>query len=438
MDDIYLVEIRLGRTRWRVNRAVHEIARCFGIVSFMERHPHVTLFGPLELPEDTDQSQLLNAIGSVASRYDPIPFLIGNYEKREGMHGSVIAFSVTPSDTLRDLVADLAAALLPLTITLNAWDARPDQKWYHVTIANRLDHAVADSVYTSLTGDHATGKPQDPWGESILRLLARIRQVLFCGSRHPIRPLLIDETGLRITVLHRDTILAEYDLLEKRWIHDDHRQSSKGWQDTLTRFRRQAGFELPHTVTPEPDDILLLADLHLGHANIISYCSRPFFVSDPGEMDRVLIANWNAAVPKGTRAYHLGDFYYGRDALPEEEYRNQLSGNITFIAGNHDPGRPGLLPSAEIACGGLTFFLVHDPADAPAGFDGWIIHGHHHNNDLAHSPFIDFVHRRINVSAEVTGYVPVSLAGICEIIRNRHATGNTEPVLLHYLYVERT
>lgn len=430
MDDIYLVEIRLGRTRWRVNRAVHEIARTFGIVPFMERHPHVTLFGPLELPEGTDQDQLLNAIGAVASRYDPIPFHIGDYEKREGLHGSVIAFSVTPSGRLRDLVRELAAALLPLTITHNAWDAHPDQKWYHVTIANRLDRAVADFVYSALTGSHETGTPQDFWREVIFRLLARIRQVVFLGSRHPIRPLLIDETGLRITVLAKNTIVAEYDLLEKRWIHDDHRQSSKGWQATLTRFRRQAGFELQHPVPPAPDDILLLADLHLGHANIIRYCSRPFFVSDPGEMDRVLIANWNAAVPQGTRAYHLGDFYYGRDAQPEDAYRTRLTGDITFIAGNHDPGRPGLLASAEITYGGLNFFLVHDPADVPAGFDGWIIHGHHHNNDLAHSPFIDFVHRRINVSAEVTGYVPVSLAALCTIIRNRQATGNNEPVLL--------
>jgi len=438
MDDIYLVEIRLGRTRWRVNKTVSDIARTFGIVPFMERHPHVTLFGPFELADEISPSQLIDAIGSIASRYDPIPFLIGDFEKRKGMHGSVIAFSVTPSDLLTGLTTELVAALLPLTITYNAWDATPDQKWYHVTIANRLDHAVADSVYSALTNDPAAGKPQDPSGGVVFRLLARVRQFLYCGSRYSIRPLLLDETGLRITLLHGDVILAEYDLLEKRWIHDDHRQSGKGWQATLARFRQQAGFESPHPKTPAADDILLLADLHLGHANIIRYCSRPFFVLDPGEMDRVLIANWNATVPEGTRAYHLGDFYYGRDALPEDAYRNQMTGEITFIAGNHDPGRPGLLASAEIEHDGLKFFLIHDPVDAPTGFDGWIVHGHHHNNDLAHYPFIDFKHRRINVSAEVTGYVPVSLSGICELIRYRNTTGNKEPVLLHYPYAERT
>ncbi len=63
--------------------------------------------------------------------------------------------------------------------------------------------------------------------------------------------------------------------------------------------------------------------------------------------------------------------------------------------------------------GGFRFLLVHDPADTQTEFDGWVIHGHHHNNDLRHYPFIDFEHRRINVSAEVIGYIPVNLKDIC-------------------------
>jgi calcineurin-like phosphoesterase family protein len=92
----------------------------------------------------------------------------------------------------------------------------------------------------------------------------------------------------------------------------------------------------------------------------------------------------------------------------------------------------GSLLSATIEFGGEKFFLVHDPADAPATFDGWVVHGHHHNNDLRHYPFIDLVHRRINVSAEVAGYVPVSLTETMALVRYRTATGNTNPVLLRY------
>jgi len=431
MDDIYLVEIRLGRTRWRVNRLGNGIAATYGIVPFMERHPHVTLFGPFEPEDGTTEETILDAIGRVASRCGPVPFLIGPFERREGMHGGVLAFSVIPSGPLTALTRGLVAALLPLTRTRNAWDSSPDLKWYHVTIANRLDRVTADLACADLTGT----SPERPPGRlraCLFRLGVRARTALHAGSRHPARPLLIDESGLRITVLHGETILAEYDLLDKRWITNDHRQSGTGWQATLARFRQHAGFELCSPRVPEPGDALLIADLHLGHANIIRYCSRPFFFPDPAGMDRVLIANWNAAVPPGTRAYHLGDFRYGRDALPEDAYRSRLTGDITFIAGNHDTPRTDTPASALIEQDGLKFFLVHDPADAPAGFDGWVIHGHHHNNDLAAYPFVDFVHRRINVSAETAGYVPVSLAALCRLIRYRTETGNPASVLLNY------
>jgi calcineurin-like phosphoesterase family protein len=436
MNDVYLVEIRLGRTKWRVRQTVVSIARAYGIEPFMERHPHVTLFGPMELLEGVSQQQLIDAIGTVASHVDPVPFTLDGFEKREGMHGSVIAFSVRPSDSLARLVAEIAGALLPISRSHNAWDDRPEQKWYHVTVANHLDQKKASAVFQALPGpDAGVGQSAQSGG-----FLSGLRTI-FCSffksaEARCIRPLLIDETGLRITLMHGEEILAEYDLLEKCWVHDNHRHDSRSWQETLSRFRKHAGFEITKPRVPVPGDTLLIADLHLGHANIIRYCSRPFLFSDPGEMDRVLIANWNASVTPGTRICHIGDLCYGRTARPEQEYRKQLNGEVTFITGNHDAPGPGACSSTMIEHAGTRFCLVHDPADAPAAFDGWVIHGHHHNNDLRHYPFIDFEHRRINVSAEVAGYVPVSLQKTWTLIQYRLASGNTKPVLLNYPYTE--
>jgi calcineurin-like phosphoesterase family protein len=116
------------------------------------------------------------------------------------------------------------------------------------------------------------------------------------------------------------------------------------------------------------------------------------------------------------------------------EYRKKLKGNITFIEGNHDDPELGAVRSAILDYGGFHFLLIHDPAKTPGTFDGWVIHGHHHNNNLPRYPFIDFLNRRVNVSAEAIGYIPVNLNTICNLIRERISEGNTQPVFLSYRY----
>ena len=429
MDSTYLVEIRLSRTKWRIRKLTSEIAREFGIGNFLEEHPHVTLFGPMTLNEGVSSRQVLDAIGRAAARYDPVPFLIDGWEQRDGLHGSVIAFPVRASEPLRQLTRDIAGTLSPLATSQNAWDGDPDQKWFHVTIANRLGADHASAIYARLNGRADEGGEKFPAKKPGLlqRFLAgTVREKPVC----PVPPLLLDETGIRITVMRGMSILAEYDLIEKRWVFGDHRHSTARWQNTLAQFRHHAGLEERDPERPLEDDIFLIADLHLGHANIIRYCSRPFLFADSGEMDHVLIKNWNYTISPATRVYCLGDLSYGRDAAPAAQYRRRLRGDIVFIRGNHDEPGPGMVPSLTIGYENLQFLLIHDPADAPPGYDGWIIHGHHHNNDLRNYPFINMTARRINVSAEVIGYQPVSLREIVQWIRTRELSGDPAPVLL--------
>jgi calcineurin-like phosphoesterase family protein len=436
MDDIYLVEIRLGRTKWRIRKTVFTIGRLFNIENFIERHPHITLFGPLTLNEGVTSVHLLDAIGRAASASEPVPFTIDGWEKREGMSGSVIAFRVRPSEELRNLTASIAAAVSPFVCSRNIWDSVPESKWFHVTVANRLDPSVASSVFSSLLRS-----PENPSGKNnsssifIERILLKILRIIRWGKNHEVQPVTIDEAGLRITLLKGESILAEYDLLEKRWIFSDHSQDNPAWQNTLRLYRHLAGFERQDPRFSDPEDIFLISDLHLGHANIIRYCARPFFFSDPREMDHVLIKNWNYTVSTANRVYYLGDLRYGDLAPPAEYYRNKLRGRISFISGNHDLHRPGAQLMTILEHGGLRFCLVHDPADAPEQFEGWVIHGHHHNNNLLNYPFINFESRRINVSAEVLGYLPVSLNHICNLIQGRLSGTDRTPILLNYTYI---
>ena len=51
-----------------------------------------------------------------------------------------------------------------------------------------------------------------------------------------------------------------------------------------------------------------IADMHLGHENVIPYDNRPF--RSVNEMNRALIDNWNRKVGKDDDVYIIGDFSY--------------------------------------------------------------------------------------------------------------------------------
>ena len=78
--------------------------------------------------------------------------------------------------------------------------------------------------------------------------------------------------------------------------------------------------------------IYYIADLHLGHENVIKFSGRPFESIE--EMDKALIENWRAVVKPNDDIYVLGDLIF-RSGDPEK-YLRQLTGRIHLIKGNHD------------------------------------------------------------------------------------------------------
>jgi calcineurin-like phosphoesterase family protein len=435
MEDTYLIEIRLARTRWTIKKNNFLITRMYNVLHLMERHPHITLYGPFSLNADSAPQKVLDRIQEIAHNYDPLVFSIGSWEQREGMHGSVIAYSVTPSDQMKKITREIADAFLPLSTSMNAWDGQPEKKWFHITVANLLKKRKAEEIFEELfrKADETTGKKTVSGIHAHVRDL--LRQVRFWEKEPPVSPVLLDDAGLRITVMNGDGIFGEYDLLQKRWLPEKEIHDERSWQQSMGLYRRFAGFERTDPVLPPKETRFLIGDLHLGHANIIRYCSRPFVFFDPGEMDHVLIKNWNYTVSAANTVYYLGDLRYGNREIPVGHYKKKLKGNIIFINGNHDAPDLGAISSETIDFEGYRFLLIHDPADAPPAFDGWVIHGHHHNNDLRRYPFICFSKKRINVSAEVVGYSPVNLEELVGIIKHHESTGDMTPVLLRYPFV---
>jgi len=79
--------------------------------------------------------------------------------------------------------------------------------------------------------------------------------------------------------------------------------------------------------------IYYTADQHFGHANIIKHCGRPF--DSVEQMDRFMLAQWNAHVTEEDIVYILGDMFF-RNNAPAEEILKALQGKKHLIVGNHD------------------------------------------------------------------------------------------------------
>ena len=167
---------------------------------------------------------------------------------------------------------------------------------------------------------------------------------------------------------------------------------------------------------PEAERVWLISDTHFDHENIIRYCNRPFHSVE--EMNSVILRNWNRTIRPGDLVYFLGDMSFGRGSKSPKWWLKRLNGRIIYIKGSHDLGiRPSsVLPKVTrvsnfeyVGIDDLNLLLVHDPVSpAVNGWDGWIIHGHSHDNH----PFLNLQKKRVNVSVEVTNYRPVSLAEV--------------------------
>jgi len=113
------------------------------------------------------------------------------------------------------------------------------------------------------------------------------------------------------------------------------------------------------------------ADYHLGHANIIKYCNRPF--RNINEMNRAIIRNHNERVKPEDIVFHLGDFCFKNSSeqrgegqrIPAKEWERKLNGKIIHIKGNHDKNNSTktIIQNMVIHYSNMDIFCVHNPID---------------------------------------------------------------------------
>ena len=160
--------------------------------------------------------------------------------------------------------------------------------------------------------------------------------------------------------------------------------------------------------------IYYISDLHLGHANIIKLCNRPFF--DVDEMNTALISNWNNRVTNGDTVYICGDLMF-RSATDPELFLRSLKGKKHLIPGNHDSAwmKKVILSQYFESVENLMVFsngkhkitLCHYPM---MSFDGkYLIHGHIHNNkNDTYWHLLRTMANVLNASVEINNYAPVT------------------------------
>nr|WP_311173441.1 metallophosphoesterase [Halobellus sp. ZY16] len=139
-------------------------------------------------------------------------------------------------------------------------------------------------------------------------------------------------------------------------------------------------------------------------------------------MNEALVGNWSQTISKDDEVVFIGDLTVSSEFGVFKQWIEQLNGTVQFVLGNHDtyimPNLDGLTVGEQyrFTYKDVSFFCIHNPANAPSNWDGWVLHGHHHNNWPEEYPFINYEERRVNVSVELINYTPLAVSDLLECI----------------------
>lgn len=168
--------------------------------------------------------------------------------------------------------------------------------------------------------------------------------------------------------------------------------------------------------------IYFTSDLHLGHESILRFSKRPF--RNTTEMNRTLIANYNALVRNEDTVYILGDLTY---KIPVEEANRQISelnGKKYLIRGNHDKIYDAslfeeIVDYKQIHEHGRHFTLMHYPmlewAKMRSG--SIMLHGHMHNVGMDYN--LECKRKdilRFDVGVDANWFYPVAVTTILDFM----------------------
>lgn len=415
----FLIEFRLQGyarkyTKWAGVRTLRE-AKKLGVRKLSQPRfvPHITLFGPAEAH---NLGNVIREVERIGRKYTLVPFKLGvkrgEFQKEDA---NWLYLDVRPSPELEQFRYDLAQSLLRLERriyeTCQPYDRKPKYQ-FHCSIGK---YNPRDKARFEKLSDYAEAKCSlEAFKQRRVSLFGRLLNIV---KKYAFRTEVEDDPGIsqhlfRVTVLGIGSrIQSEYDLVFGRTLYRREALSRKLRRTTIEKFEELRSPPREEHLSISGESVYFIGDTHFDHKNIIRYCHRPF--SNVTEMNRVTKNNWNSTVGDNERVYFLGDWSFGRRSKPASYWKRQLKGRIVSIQGSHDRNDKWNEIEFEktrvLHVGGYSFLLIHNPEDRKTEWQGWIIHGHVHNNKMDKYPFINGEQKTINVSAEVVNYKPVSL-----------------------------
>lgn len=411
----HLIEFRFfGNAKKEIKKLIREINKDCRIRSKYRPVPHITLVGPFTTK---NQRKLVSDFKRVCEKQKIMHFNVVGFNTFED--NRVVFIDIKPDKDMGEFRWELSKTLQAYC-RLRPWDLKRNFG-YHATLASKLNPEKFKKVK-----NYIKRKPKPNFNHVLMR----------------------------VTLIKGQKILYEYDFLLRRLLNRREAKSRKILNESFEKLKEYLGVE---TIETEEDEdwiyaakpnilkgiiiffsgllkkpqIFLISDLHLDHKNIIKYCNRPFDSIE--DMNSRILKNWNNKVKYHDVVYFLGDLAFDRGSHPTLHWIGKLKGKIVFIKGSHDRSRKIKFHRKQILeYNGYKFFLFHDPEEAPSNWNGWIIHGHKHNNDLDEFPFINGEKKTINVSCDLLDYTPITIDELLSLdIDNikRMETINSAPIL---------
>lgn len=162
------------------------------------------------------------------------------------------------------------------------------------------------------------------------------------------------------------------------------------------------------------------SDEHLGHANIIRYCNRPF--SSVEEMDNEIIKRHNEVVSENDTVIHAGDFtLIAKPKIVYRKYIDKLNGKHIFLRGSHDYWLKGSRNHEimELTFDNTYITICHYAMRVwpRSHYNSILLFGHSHGRLSSEGKSMD-------IGVDTNNFYPYSFEQIKEIMKNKPDNSN--------------